>query len=779
MFRLRLERAECEFLTGNFEQAERLIDELLRRGASKVDQAAAYQLKVLLHTAKSENAQAVAIALTCLRLFGIDIPAHPTREQVQAEYETVWRNLDGRPIESLIELPLMTDPELQAAMQLLSVLTPPAYYTDLNLLSLLTCRIVNLSMQYGVCDASPHGCANLGGVLGSVFHRYSEGYRFAKLACDLGEKHGFIAYRAKAYHAMATIALWTQPIATAVDFNRAAFRTGIETGDLPFACYSMALSVIALLLRNDPLDAVWRESEKNMDFVRKARFHDVAAVIVSQQRFIATMQGRTASFSSFSDAQFDEAAFEAQLTGNRTATMVCLYWIIKLKARFLSGDYAEALGAAEKAKALLWAAPARIQVLDYFYYTTLTVAALYEKATADEQTLWRDLLTAHQKQLREWAENYPPTFADKHALVSAEIARLEGRDLDAMRLYQEAIRAARENGFVQNEALAYELAGRFHAARGFEDISHLYLQKARYCYLRWGADGKVRQLDELYPDLHEKEAAPGLVGTMGAPLEHLDLASVLKVSQAISGEILLEKLINKLMQIALEQAGAVRGLLILAGGNEYRIEAEALLRQGLRRAHSSRSGGQALLRPGFEGQAGSDRERVSVDFRRSLVTPDDLPESLLRYVIRTQESVTLHDASSENLFSEDEYIQRKHPRSMLCLPLIKQGKLVGVLYLENNLAPGVFTSKQAAILGLITSEAAIALEQARLYAELSQENSERRKAEEAVRASEERWRTLFENSSAGIALMTPDGGALPQILHSRKCSDTASRNSKD
>jgi PAS domain S-box-containing protein len=214
---------------------------------------------------------------------------------------------------------------------------------------------------------------------------------------------------------------------------------------------------------------------------------------------------------------------------------------------------------------------------------------------------------------------------------------------------------------------------------------------------------------------------------------------VLKVSEAISGEILLEKLINKLMQIALEQPGAVRGLLILAVGNEYRIEAEALLRQG------------------FEGQAGSDRERVIVDFRRSLVTPADLPESLLRYVIRTQESLTLRDASAENLFSEDEYIQRKHPRSVLCLPLIKQGKLVGVLYLENNLAPGVFTSKQAAILGLIASEAAIALEQARLYAELSQENSERRKAEEAVRASEERWRTLFENSSAGIALMTPDG----------------------
>jgi PAS domain S-box-containing protein len=729
MFRLRLERAECEFLTGNFEQAEQLIEELLRRGVSKVDRAAAYQLKILLHMAKSENAQAVAIALECLSLFAIDIPAHPTQEQVQAEYDTVWQTLDGCPIESLIELPLMADAAVEAAMKVLSALLGPAYFTDIRLLTLLACRNVNMSKQHGVCGASLSGFANLAAVLGPVFQGYSEGYRFAKLACDLVEKHGFIAYEARAYGAMALIALWTQPIAAAIDFTRASFRTGIETGDLSVACYSMDHSITIHLLRNDPLDAVWRESEKNMDFVRKARFHDVAAVIVSQQRFIATMQGRTASFSTFNDGHFDEAVFEAQMSGNRTPTMICLYWIIKLKSRFLSGDYAEALGVAGEAKALLWSAPAHIQVLDYFYYTALTVAALYEKAAADEQTGWRDLLTVHREQLREWAENYPPTFADKHALVSAEIARVEGRDLDAMRLYQEAIGAARENGFVQNEALAYELAGRFHAARGFEDISHLYLQKARYCYLRWGADGKVRQLEELYPELREKEVAPGPASTIGAPVEHLDLATVIKVSQALSGEIVLGELINKLMRIALEQAGAERGLLILTRGKEQRIEAEA----------------------------NSERDEVTVHFRQSLVTPDDLPESLLRYVIRTLESVTLHDASAENLFSEDEYIQRKHPRSVFCLPLIKQGKLVGILYLENNLAPGVFTSKQLAILGLIASEAAIALEQTRLYAELSQENSERRKAEEAVRASEERWRTLFENSSAGIALIRADG----------------------
>jgi predicted ATPase len=444
MFRLRLERAECEFLTGNFDTAEQLIVELLQRGASKVDLAAVYHLKILLHTVKSENAQAVASALSGLRLFGIDIPAHPTWEQVQAEYEAVWQTL-GRPIESLIDLPLMTDPEQQAAMQVLSTLLGPAYFTHFHLFCLLVCRMVNVSTQHGMCGASAHAYGYWGIVLGPVFHRYREGYRSAKLACDLVEKHGFIAYRAKAYRSMGIAALWTQPITTALDFNRAAFRAASETGDLTYACYSVDRSVLILLLRNDPLDAVWRESERGLDFVRKAGYGGVADNIVSQQRFIATMQGRTATFPLFSDAQFDEAAFEAQLMANRTALMVCFYWIIKLKTRFLSGDYAEALAAADQAKALLWVSAAHIQLLDYFYYTALTVAALYENGSAEEQNRWRELLTAHREQLREWAENCPPTFGDKHALVLAEIARLEGQDADAMRLYEQAIRSARDH----------------------------------------------------------------------------------------------------------------------------------------------------------------------------------------------------------------------------------------------------------------------------------------------------------------------------------------------
>ena len=717
-FSLWLERAECEFLSGDLDRAEELLAELLQRGVSKVDLAAVYHLKVHLHLLKSETLQAVDSALRCLRLFGIDFPAHPSWEQVLGEYEKLWRSLERRPIENLLDLPLMKSPELQAAMRLLSVLTSPAFLTDFNLFCFIQCRMVNISLQDGTSGASAHAFCSLGFSLGPTFHRYHEGFRLAKLGCDLVEKHGFASYQAKVYEAIGTVGVWTQPIGAAIDFMQATFRTAIETGDLAYACYGMYKLVAYRLLRNDPLDEVWRDSEMALDFVQKAGFRDKVDDIVSQQRFIATMRGRTATFSTFSDAEFDEATFEAQLTGERTSLMIYWYWVLKLQARFLSGDYAEALAAARNAKPLLWSAAGQSQLLDYFYYAALTVAALYEKASAQEQTEWRALLRAHREQLREWAENYPPTFGDKYALVLAEIARLESRDADAMRLYEQAIQSAREHGFVQSEGLANEVAARFYTARGVETIANVYLRNARYCYLRWGADGKVRQLDASYPEIHQPEPLPGPMSTIGAPVESLDLATVIKVSQAVSGEIVLEKLLDTLMRTAIEQAGAERGLLILPRGGEQRIDVEATT-------------------------AG---DRVIVHLRDEVADATWLPELVLHYVLRTRESVILNDAAIQSSFAEDLYIRQRQARSILCLPLINQGKLNGVLYLENNLARGVFAPARIAVLKLLASQAGISLENTGLYRDLAER--------------ETRIRRLVDANIIGIVIWNLDGQIL-------------------
>ena len=378
-----------------------------------------------------------------------------------------------------------------------------------------------------------------------------------------------------------------------------------------------------------------------------------------------------------------------------------------------------------------WSSEAFFHSLDYYYYTALTLAACYESASADEQQEWCELLTAHREQLREWADNYPPTFGDKHALVSAEIARIEGRELDAERLYEQAIRSARDHGFVQNEGVAHEVAARFYAARGFETIANAYLRNARYCYLRWGADGKVRQLDRLHPHLAVADGNHP-TATMGSPVQQLDVASVVKASQAVSSEIALPKLIERLMTIALENAGADRGLLILPAEDDHLIYAEA--------------------------QAAGDQ--VEVVLCQNPIRGMTCPESLVRYVIRTQQSVIVDDASRPNLFSEDDYLRGRQSRSILGLPLIKQGRFMGLLYLENTLTSHAFTPDRIAILELLAAQAAISLENTRLYGDLQER--------------EAKVRRLVESNIIGIYISNVEGrifeaneAFLHMVRHSR------------
>jgi PAS domain S-box-containing protein len=730
-FALELQRAECEFLTGELAAAAERLTMLSSHAANTVERATVTCLRVDLYTTLNQSDRAVAVCLDYLRSIGVKWPPHPTEEEGRREYERIWSQLGSRSIEELIELPLMIDPVSLATLDVLTKVLPPALFTDANLLSLVICRAVNLSLEHGNTDGSCFAYVWLGVIAGPHFDNYEDGFRFGRLGYELVEKRDLRRFQARTYVSFGNLVMpWTKHVKTGRDLLRREFEAANKIGDLTFAAYSRLDLNTNLLAAGDPLVEVQRETERGLEFAHKMRFGLVVDRITAQLGLIRTLRGLTQKFGSFDDGQFDELRFEGHLSGSPALALPeCWYWTRKLQARFFAGDYEAAVDASLRAQRLLWTSPSCFETAEYHFYGALSRAASWNSTAADQRQQHFEALTAHQEQLKIWAENCPENFEDRAALVGAEIARIQGRELDAERLYEQAIRSSRANGFVHNEALTNELAARFYAARGFEKIAHTYLRDAQYCYLHWGADGKVRQLGELYPHLRDEGPVPGPTSTIGTSVEHLDLATVIKVSQAVSGEIVLQKLIDTLMRTAIEHAGAERGLLILPHGEKNRIAAEA--------------------RTGPEG--------VGVQLQNALVTPADLPDSLLRYVIRTQESVILDDASVQNLFLEDEYVRQQRPRSTLCLPLVKQAKLMGVLYLENKLASGVFTLKRLAMLELLASQAAISLDHARLYAELTQENSDRRKAEEALRASEERWRNLFENSSAGIALVTPDG----------------------
>src|SRR5215813_5383194 len=702
-FALELTRAECEFLTGALAETEQRLTALSARAVTSVERASVACLRMDLYMTLDQAGRAVAVGLDYLRQLGIDWSPHPTEEEVRTEYKRIRSQLGSRAIEDLIELPLMSDSASLATLDVLTKMRPPAYLTDANLLSLLSCRAVNLSLEGGNCDASSAAYASVGAwVAGHRFGDYHAAYRFGQLGYELVQQRGLNRYQARTYLIFGMLVMpWTRHVRAGRELVRRAFEAANKTGDLTYAAYSFNYLNTNMVAAGDPLVEVQREAEHGLEFGQKARFGFAVDLISAQLGLVRTLRGLTPKFGSFDDAQFEELQLERRFASNPNLALAeSWYRIRKLQARFFAGDYAAALEASSSAQRLLWIS---FETAEYHFYGALAHAASWDSASPDEKQRHFEALITHHKQLEIWAEHCPENFENRAALVGAEIARLGGRDFDAMRLYEQAIRSARANGFVHNEAVAYEVAARFYAARGFEKIAGVYLREALHGYVRWGADGKVRQLEHLYPHLKREESVPGPTSTIVAPVELLDLATVVKVSQAVSGEMVLEKLIERLMRAAIEHAGAERGLLIVPRGDELQIKAEA------------RTSGDDVI----------------VQLRDFVAIAAALPESLVRYVMRTYENVILDDASARNPFSADPYVVQHRARSILCLPLINQGKLAGFLYLENNLTPRVFTPDRIVVLKVLASQAAVSLENTQLYRDLENREAKIRRLVDA------------------------------------------------
>ena len=631
-FALTLAQAECEYLSGDSSAAKDRLDMLSHRAGNLIDRAAVVCLQIDLYTNSDRSDRAIEVALDFFGRAGISWSPRPSDADVTQEFERIWRQLGDRSIEQLVELQAMADPVCSAILDVLAAAHAPANFTDGNLLALIIARMVNLSIEHGNGNGSPLGYVFLGMILQSRFVDYDAGFRFGKAGVDLVERAGLDRFKAYAYLNFGNaINPWTRHVRTSLDLLRTALNAANEAGHLTVAAYTYTQLIAAHLAAGDPLDEVQRFTDSGLAFVQQMKFGTGIDLILGHLGLIRALRGLTPNLALFNYAEFDETRFEQHLAADTGLAMgACWYWIRKLQACFLAGDHVSAISAASKAESLLWTSPGFLVVADYHFYAALARASLYAMSSGDHPCDLLEKLKAHQKQIEAWAGTCAENFQNRNLLVSAEIARIENRDLEAMHLYENAIRLAREHGFVQNEGLANELAARFYAAGGFERIARTYLRGARYCYLRWGADGKVRQLEELHPYLREMEPAHGLAITIAAPIEHLDLATVIKVSQAVSGEIVLERLIDTLMRTAIEHAGAERGLLLLSRENELREEAEAI------------TSGDTIIVRGRKGSATA------------------MPESIVQYVMRAREIVILDDASTQIPFSADPYVRQHH-----------------------------------------------------------------------------------------------------------------------
>ena len=721
-FALEFHRGECEFLTGALQEGEARLAALAARARDPTLGAEVACLRETIHETLGRVDRSVEVCLEYLRQHGIALRPTPTEGDVQEEYTCLWRQLGTRTIEELVDLPVMADPHQRANLDVLASVLAPAFLTDnANLLRLVVGRMANLSLQYGNCDGSLLAYSYLNFVVGAELGDYGMGFRFGKLAMALLEK-GMHRFKPRVELMFgATVVPWTQPMRTGLTWLRRCVESAQEAGDLMFACYASFMLIPYRLCLGESLEEVQREAERALEEARKLHIFMVD-LITPQVAFLHALRGFTAEISSFAAESFDEATYEKRLAEDPGLDdRVCWYWLRKLQACFLAEDYAAAIGAGSRTRAHPWRTSTQFYICsDYHFYMALAHAAQFDRVSPSERREHCDAVTAHARSLAVLAANSAENFGSRAHLVAAELARIEARDSEAHRLYEQAISAARAHGYVHDEAVALEVASRFYASRGLDTAAFEFLRRARLYYEQWGAIGKVRLLERRYPKVRERPAMAFTTPAAGASAGELDASSVIKAAQAISSEIVLGNLIQILLTLTVKQAGAERGLLILVHQGLPRLEAEARTDQG-----------------------NTDGSTVAVTVKQAELTAGELPDTILQYVMRTQESVILDDATRSQSFSADDYFRLRGPKSVLCKPLTRQGRLIGVLYLENKMAAGVFTAERTSILDVLAAQAAISLENAYLYSDL--------------RERESRIRRLIDSNVVGIFFWTMSG----------------------
>ncbi|MEG4533887.1 AAA family ATPase [Microcoleus sp. D2_18a_D3] len=709
-FNLYREQSECEYLCGHFEQAEELVDLILSRAKSNLERAEIQNIRIAAYERSIKYLKAINTASETLKSLGLTLPT--TKSEILAEFELELglykAKLEKIKIAELIDAPEMINPEIILCMKLLMNISAPAYLVDQDLMALISLKMVNLSLEYGKSEVSAHGYVGWGFIAGARLIDYKTGYEFGQLAMQLSEQYNNVNLVSKVCLLFGgLISPWRCHVKQGFPILRKGYLAGVETGDA-YGAYNSNNLIIQRILSGDDFSSILEESSKLIEFLKQTKNQEWLGVQQFYQHFILNLQGLTQDKFSFNDEEFDE--FQCLQMWKKTDFMIGIapYNILKAQILFLYGDYENALKEIKNSdKILVFVSGLANQPEHYFYYS-LILGALYPIASNSQQKEYGEILKTNQQKMKIWADNCPENFLHKYLLVEAEIARISGKEIEVIwDLYDRAIASARENGYIQNEALGNELAAKFWLGKGKEEIAQLYMKKAHYGYQLWGAKRKVEDLEEKYPQLLPKlSAGKSITSTRMVPSstltgtqsgEALDLATVMKASQAISGEIVLDKLLTSLMRILIENAGAQVGSLILESQEKLLIEA----------------------------QVSVDSEQVTVLQSINIENSKQLPLGVIQYVARTQEDVVLFDATNEGVFTREPYIVKNQPKSVLCIPIINQGKLIGIIYLENNRTAGAFTPDRLEVLKILCSQTAISIENATLYQNLEDKVNER------------------------------------------------------
>ncbi|WP_437903741.1 GAF domain-containing protein [Sorangium sp. So ce327] len=706
---MQMDLAECEFLTRRFERALSRCDALLGRARERMEKVRIHELRMTVYMAQGRYADAMAAGIAGLAHFGIELPegGEQIAAVVGAELADVEAGLGGRRVAELIDAPLMTDPDKRALMKFLLVMVNAAFASKHPLFAFLIGRQVNISLRHGHSEGSASGYVVYGFLLSVAQARFREGYEFGKLAIDLNDKLNHREMVCKLNVQFAGFIHRSRHLREALPYFERAYDAGVQSGDffLPYACFQIAETRLAL---GEELGNVGEVVENLLALSQRLKDSPSVAVLQLMLQMIANLTGQTRSRDSLSDDGFDEASFVATLPELPLAAF--WYHVIKARLAFLYEDPQGALAMADLAAPMVAIAGGTPTVDQLPFYAALSILALPDAAERERRGA---SLAQHQTRLSLLAESCPENYRHRHQLVLAEMARVAGREVEAMARYDEAISGARQNGFVHEEALANELCARFLAAAGKVKAARVHMTEAYDAYRRWGAIAKASHLAEHHAHLLQDSAPPSgerltsvslPTTTTSKSAALLDATTILRAAQTISGELVLDRVLERLMGLVLESAGAQRGALLLAREGQLLVEATATV----------------------------EPSSVLVGLSLPLEQSGDVAQAVVRYVARTREPVILNAAAQDSRFAADPYVIARRPRSVLCVALSHRGRLTGVLYLENNAAFGAFTASRLEVCEMLSSQAAIAVENALLYARVEAASAELRRANEGL-----------------------------------------------
>ncbi|MFB2972051.1 AAA family ATPase, partial [Aerosakkonema sp. BLCC-F183] len=672
---LYVEIAEAEYLNTNFDRANSYAEIILPKAKNLLDKVKVYELKIQMYVARLAVQDAVDTGLSVVEMLGVPLLEEPPKNLI---------------IEDLINLPILTDAYKLAASRILVPLIPPVYWSNPSLLPSLVFTMIDISVKYGNSASAIQGYGFYALILCGTAEDIDSGYRYGELGLKLLDKLNAKEYKAKISNVFyGAVNFWKKHLRSGIEPLQEGIYSGLETGDIEYGGFCAYHYCTQTFFCGEHLESVAPKFAQYIDLMTKLKHGWSCNSQKIWRQMVLNLQGEADDKCLLKSDDFDEEEMLLFFSQAKDNTSLISIYIAKIILFYI---FKRAKSAVETAIAALPYSQATVGLMIsslYNFYHSLALLAQYPSAAPNEQQQYLVQVSSNQEKMQRWAYHAPENFQHKYDLVEAEKARVLGQIYVAMEHYDRAICGAKDSGYIQEEALANELAAEFYFARGREKLAQSYLTEAYYGYIRWGAKAKVKDLQERYPEFFSRILAKETGTSEGSRTTDstttgnsalLDLTTVIKASQAISSELVLDRLLEKLMQISIENAGAQKGILILNKEGKLAIAAESY-------ADSK----EVLL--------------ASIPVENS----QNLPKHLINYVERTKKNVVLNDATREGMFATDNYITDNQVKSLLCMPIVHQAKLIGILYLENNLTKSAFTPDRLEILKILSSQAAISL----------------------------------------------------------------------